>query len=161
LLKNTIFGASAQGISYDYDAAGNRIARRVIVLNAAPAPRSDRQTAETDTLTALTDKIGKQDVKIYPNPTQGFLAVEFVNFSDELQAEISISSLSGTLVVGAKTAKNYQTFDLSAQPAGVYLLRVRIDSETATWKINLRKTRIILRTISREKAAKTCFINSF
>lgn len=118
----------AQSVSYSYDNAGNRTAR-AIVLKAPQAPN------EQKTITALPDLISKRAVLIYPNPTKGILSLEIKDYTDKLQAEFRLTDLSGRIIMEQKATSNIQTIDLNRQVAGIYLLQIRINDESVTWKI--------------------------
>ena len=119
-----------QIIQYAYDNAGNRT-ERIIQMNTSPsfAPESLRSA------TVLTDLIAEKAVKIYPNPTQGLLSVEISNFNPDSQVEFYLADMSGQTILTRKAASGYQSFDLSRQAPGFYLLRISINGESAVWKI--------------------------
>jgi hypothetical protein len=120
---------SAQNITYLYDAAGNRTDRVI------PFSSSLRSSGETTETTSLDDVVARQQIKIYPNPTQGLLAVEIVGFTNDLEADFLLTDLSGKVIDRRKVDSGYQTFNLSNQTNGVYLLRIHINGENTTWKI--------------------------
>jgi hypothetical protein len=128
LLLLAVMSISAQSVTYTYDNAGNRTMRS-LVLRASQAPE------ETQEMTTIPDLIAKKAILIYPNPTKGVLSVEIKEYTDGLQAEFRLTDLSGKTIAGSKVTGGYQSFDLSRQPAGVYLLQIRIDGESAVWKI--------------------------
>ena len=128
LLLFTAMEMSAQSVTYTYDSAGNRTARTV-VMKAPQAPDEFRDA------TALPDLIAEKSVVIYPNPTKGILSVEIKDYTDNLQAEFRLTDLSGRTVIDRKASGENQTFDLSRLAAGIYLLQIRINGESAVWKI--------------------------
>jgi hypothetical protein len=115
---------------YDYDNAGNRISR--LYSNIPPPEKSKSEEAST---IADSEILSERVIKIYPNPTQGMLTVEIANFTNDLQAEFLLTDMSGKLINRQKVTSGYQTFNLSNQPAGIYLLRIQINGENTTWKI--------------------------
>ena len=127
LLLQAAMTMSAQSVTYAYDAAGNRTAR-VITINKSPA-------APEETITALPDLIAENEILIYPNPTKGILSVEIKDYSNEMKAEFQLMDLSGRTIINRKAASSTQTFDLSRQSAGIYLLQIRINGESVVWKI--------------------------
>jgi hypothetical protein len=64
------------------------------------------------------------DIKIYPNPTSGFVHIDGIDAA----AKVSVFSLSGRLVERGQS----NSIDLSTQPAEVYLLRV---GNKTTWVV--------------------------
>ena len=129
LLLSAATGMSAQSVTYAYDNAGNRTARTVTVAKAPQAPE------EMQSLTALSDRIAEKSVVIYPNPTKGMLSVEIKDYTESLKAEFRLMDMSGRTIIEQKAVGNNQTFDLSRQVAGIYLLQIRINGESAVWKI--------------------------
>ena len=85
--------------------------------------------------TALSDLIAEKAISIYPNPTQGILSVEIKGYTDEVQAEFRLTDFSGRTILSRKATTGFQTFDLSRQATGIYLLQIRINGESTVWKI--------------------------
>jgi hypothetical protein len=121
---------TAQNVTYQYDAAGNRKAR-IIELQKSPASRS----AEAETPEPVVDVIAKQEIKIYPNPTKGLLKVEIGNFSDDLTGNIAIFDSSGKTVVQVGSLSAENSLDISRQADGIYFLKIKVGDEVSTWKI--------------------------
>lgn len=71
VIKLQSISVSSQSISYSYDQAGNRIARRVINLPPAPA----KVTSNAPDSVNVTEEISTFTIRIYPNPTRGALMV--------------------------------------------------------------------------------------
>ena len=131
LLLLAAMNICAQSVTYMYDNAGNRT-DRVISMNST---RSQTTEDTEETTPTLSDLIAEKAITIYPNPTKGMLSVEIKEYSDELQAEFRLMDMSGRMIFDRKANTNYQTFDLSGQPAGIYLLQIRINDESVVWKI--------------------------
>ena len=70
--------AQTPSISYSYDAAGNRIARTTVIL------RKGFDTTET------TTKVAENEVKLFPNPTQGMLKMTISNLSKDSKGNIKV-----------------------------------------------------------------------
>lgn len=66
-------------IAYAYDAAGNRI-RREIVMQVQKA-KARRQLSDT-ARQSFTDMLNDHGIKIYPNPTYGFLKLWIYGLKD-------------------------------------------------------------------------------
>jgi len=129
LLLFTAMEMSAQSVTYTYDNAGNRTAR---TFSAAKAPQAPDEFRDA---TALPELIAEKSVVIFPNPTKGILSVEIKDYTDNLQAEFRLTDLSGRTVIDRKISGDNQTFDLSRLAAGIYLLQIRINGESAVRKI--------------------------
>jgi hypothetical protein len=82
-----------------------------------------------------TDKLKESDVLIYPNPTRGMLAVEIRNKNPQVSHQLTVNSLRGAVIFQKNHIGDYTTIDLSAQPKGVYLLRISSQDSFVTWKI--------------------------
>ncbi|MDL2215219.1 leucine-rich repeat domain-containing protein [Dysgonomonas sp. OttesenSCG-928-M03] len=114
-------------IEFVYDDSGNRVERKVIVL--------DTRAAQTITEPkVLTEKIANHSVKIYPNPTQGQINIDIDN-ADSISADVSIFTLNGKLITKDKVQTSGGHLDLSNNPAGIYILKINIDGEVSSWKI--------------------------
>ena len=118
--------STAQNVTYAYDSAGNRISRS-ITLSKSPAMEAEE--------TAVEDFVAERTIKIYPNPTQGMLAVEISDFTSDVKADFLLSDLSGKVIYRLKDASGYESIDLNSQSAGVYVLRITINGESTVWKI--------------------------
>jgi hypothetical protein len=117
---------SAQNIAYRYDNAGNRISREINPL---------RSSTEASSLESLADFTLNNSIKLYPNPTNGILTVEISGLLEVEQGEIRILDTSGRTVKYSESIAPQNTFDLSGQANGIYLLRISLNDETKTWKI--------------------------
>ena len=145
---------------YTYDAAGNRTACAVITLppQAPPVPLDSTKTEELqvtsderdgrDTLHVTRDnrderdgkyfveKIAQTEIKIYPNPTTEKITLEFsesVGF--ENFRTLRLYSLSGQLLQEQTVHSSTTVISLAGMPAGVYMLKVRINDSVEDWKV--------------------------
>ena len=132
LLLSTATGMSAQsvGVGYTHDNAGNRTARGITINPAPPQPEELEQA-----ITGLADLVAEKAIVIHPNPTRGILSVEIRDYTDQLNAEFRLTDMSGRTITSRKANSGYETFDLSRQATGIYLLQIRINGETVVWKI--------------------------
>lgn len=74
-------------------------------------------------------------LKIYPNPTNSFISLEF---SDEIKLEeilIEVHNLQGSLLKTFVPKGNNQNYDLSKFPNGTYLVTVRQNGKILTKKV--------------------------
>ena len=124
--------------SFQYDANGNRIAR-IINLGKkdvlADAAINDSLQGETELPKPMQETIGEATVNIYPNPTQGLLILESQGFAIDKLPEYEVYTLSGSLLMRVEATENRQQIDLSNEPAGIYLLRIKSGSLQREWKI--------------------------
>ena len=130
LLYSTV-SVFSQTVSYTYDNAGNRITRQA---------SSFRSSKVQETATALPKVITEKDFSIYPNPTQGHFTVDISNIShDNLQGEAYLFDTNGRLIekksIHSHSTHKKLNFNLSHKSAGIYILNIRLEGNTFTWKI--------------------------
>jgi hypothetical protein len=83
-------------------------------------------TASWDVITGMKDhETGMQDVSLSPNPTSGVFSIEFSK-TPGTEVVARIYSASGKMVHSRvlNTSKNRETFDLSGNSPGVYLMKL-------------------------------------
>ena len=110
---------------YTYDDSGNRITRNVIHLSKAQIDDQDFSV----------DNIDGKLIRIYPNPTKGFLKIEIPHEGEEYLASIKAYTINGRLIANKETAKEVYVLDLHDQPSGIYMLKIQIGNKMADWKI--------------------------
>ncbi|MCL2414572.1 MAG: lamin tail domain-containing protein [Bacteroidales bacterium] len=164
ILTLTENGIPVFQVGFSYDASGNRIGRRTIML---PAPQvaplhgaslasAMAKNAEEENNYILgreeplafgmpensegfdnfyTDRLNESDVVIFPNPTRGALAVEIRNMNLEIPHQITVLSLNGSIVFQRNNVESFTEIDLSSRPRGVYLLRISSPDSFITWTI--------------------------
>ena len=119
-------GIHAQNLfEYDYDAAGNRIRRRVVIMKTGGNPMDDRMNPP-----AVLDE---GDMRLYPNPTLGVVVFELMDGSGV--ARYRLSDANGKLIETENVAGSPLRLDLSGRPAGVYLLEVLLEGGRKYYKI--------------------------
>ena len=127
LLLTPILLVGQNTIKYSYDAAGNRTERTIILATKSAIVQSD---------TIFTDQLAERDIKIYPNPTDGFLKVEIGNTEGIKNCTITISAMNtGKQVKKIKATLPLTDIDVSNQPFGVYIMLIDIDGKYTSWKI--------------------------
>lgn len=115
-------------ISYAYDVAGNRVKREIVLATKSAVAPTEAEV--------FTDRIAERNIKIYPNPTQGQLKVEFGNTEGIKNCTITISAMNtGKQVKKQKAIFPVTDIDISNQPFGVYIMLIDIDGEYTSWKI--------------------------
>ena len=129
LLVNTT-GFTQVTYSFTYDTSGNRLSR-VIPLKSAHIIGKDTLANQLKT---FDDVIGKQSVRIYPNPTKGNLKVELPN-PENRNITLQVYSSHGALIQNSVVTDTFTLIDLNTQVAGIYILRISIGELSAEWKI--------------------------
>lgn len=114
-------------ISYAYDASGNRTERIIILAT---------KSAEAKIETFFTEELAEKTIKIYPNPTEGFLKVEIGNNVGIKNCTITINAMNtGKQVKKVKATFPITDINISDQPFGVYIMLINIDGAYTSWKI--------------------------
>lgn len=114
-------------ITYSYDAAGNRV-ERTIVLPDSPAAQPSHSSF-------YTDMVADKRMKIYPNPTKGHLKVQILGLSDKDKGVITVCATDGRKLFSTNILSEHTTIDLTSQQNGLYLLIVKVNEKTTSWKI--------------------------
>ena len=119
----------ADRIVYSYDSSGNRLTRhKEIVIRRAQQRLSDEIPRKED--------LSQRQITIYPNPTEGLIRVEISGDESFEGASITIYDSSGKIVYYDNELEVNNDIDLTTSPNGIYLLIIRIDGETSSWKIS-------------------------
>ena len=119
---------NADRVIYNYDASGNRTrARKEILLRGEDSPEDDSQPRH--------ESLSLRRVTIYPNPTEGELIIEITGGDSFEGASITIYAASGGVVYYNEEINTVNEIDLTPCLRGMYLIMIRIDGETSSWKI--------------------------
>lgn len=122
----SISGIVQNRVSYTYDIAGNRISRKIITISTR---------ANSKAIIPTEDDFGEQKIIIYPNPTKGDLAVEITGGDIKDEITMFLFSIKGTLLQKKSSTVGKTTIDMSAYPAGWYILRLITGNKTTEFKI--------------------------
>ena len=132
----------AQDIEYAYDLAGNRTIRKVIPPTPPPATAKmdtdgNNTGAEEGELESevYKDQLGEKQVRIYPNPTRGKLAIEIVNYNLETNGSIQVFDMSGRMLQNISILSEQLEVDITKEPSGSYIMIIVIGKEKSEWKI--------------------------
>ncbi len=132
-----------QRILFNYDNSGNRVSREIFLIKPIiTSDVSNNDTLELYNSNALaeetqpfSDKIGSDNIKIYPNPTRGQLKIEFLTPIEPNRIRISVFCSSGKLVYQKTMLQNPEMVDLSDQVNGIYLMVIENEVNKVTWRI--------------------------
>lgn len=118
-------------VNFEYDSDGNRISRTITIGD----DREERSSNDTTEVIHYTDILDESQINIYPNPTTKSIFVTITNPDEDMSINATLLSSSGVLLdsksIGAATVE----FDLSNMAAGIYILELRSETDTKTWKI--------------------------
>lgn len=126
----------ADTIRFAYDACGNRVGRTIEFsrLEEEPSGRTAGGDEAVEWLPRLDDRFGGGTVSLFPNPTEGRFTLTLPS-GDNTHATATLLTLSGSVLETRALKGSAEVFDLSTQPAGLYLLRLSTEKETRTWKV--------------------------
>jgi hypothetical protein len=133
-------------VAFTYDAAGNRTLREVILL---PPPHDGNDSLlKTEQLSGADEVVQEQQetthtlmigethrISIYPNPNGGRFTVEVAGMTRQTMATVLLTNLSGSVIVEKPLTQHSTSIDISASPAGTYLLTIVINGHKESWKI--------------------------
>lgn len=118
----------SQDVSYTYDNAGNRIKREPYIELQSQNKRLMAATEEQSLIIP-------NEIKIYPNPTDGLFKIEISGLNENDGCEMSVCSLSGQILLVRTDITQIVEIDIRQYPAGIYLLNITLNDEKSVWKI--------------------------
>ena len=131
-----------QNIKFAYDPAGNCISRTIVLgPNGAPnrapdnVPQLDTEVEEEAAPTFVEQLTADLQVKIYPNPTRGFLQVEIIGNENDNKTQIAVFNQNGQQVIATQSSGQLTSVDMSSFPAGIYILRLSINERIENYTI--------------------------
>ncbi len=132
LLPSVANVAQNAHVRFSYDANGNRISRTIEVKKIEENGKNVEE--ENDFLTIVKDQLGIVQISLYPNPTEGKVTINMTEIpANGINA--TLTTVTGSVIDNCWIQGLQHDFDLTGQPAGVYLLRLAAGNETRTWKI--------------------------
>jgi len=136
---------------YEYDAAGNRIVRKVITVQAPPAPPEDSLESLPVTHYALQDelpssgsqlspeyyveKLAQVEMKIYPNPATEKITLSISNMEKMQTGTLQLYSMNGQLLQTRLLSEAEVDISLVGLSKGTYILKVQVNDIIENWKI--------------------------
>ncbi|HUW06930.1 MAG TPA: T9SS type A sorting domain-containing protein [Williamwhitmania sp.] len=131
LLTTAAASASGQNIGFTYDASGNRVERLLITLKVPQAPGAATDTTGKEPLVPISFK----DLRVFPNPTQGLVTVDYPNFTDGDVITYAVYSSGGQLVMQGRSATSQLDLDFSTKPAGIYIVKLSKSGATVDMQV--------------------------
>ncbi len=116
-------------IEISYDAAGNRITRKVLQVSMMAKGGSYSDS------TYYIDQMQSVLMKVYPNPTQGKVYIEMQGGGEIGHSNIRMFDSHGRLIHEQEGNGNAVELDLSTYPTGHYIIDLFVNEEHTTWKI--------------------------
>lgn len=119
-------------VLFTYDECGNRVRRSIQVKMIE---KNWKDVEENNVfLASAKESMLESEVSVYPNPTNGKIAV-LVSGGSPTPMLAMLTTISGECIEQHRFDGLEHVFDLSPHPAGVYLLKIILDKETRTWKV--------------------------
>jgi len=132
-------------VSFTYDDAGNRTLREVIL----PPPHDGNDSLlKAEQLSGADEVVPEQQesphtlmigethrISIFPNPNGGKFTVEVTEMTRQTMATVLLTNFSGSVIVEKPLTQRSTSIDISASPAGTYLLTIVINGHKESWKI--------------------------
>jgi hypothetical protein len=134
LLTASAFGAK---ISYDYDKAGNRIKRWLVVEEITNTTEAEFRTSEKAEDAGAENEMRSDDVSVsvYPNPTIGVVTVDIPALDESGSNTLHLYDAKGETVLSRKRLMNSNTIDFMNTPSGVYILKLNLGGSEKSYKI--------------------------
>lgn len=132
--------SDTEAIEFQYDLAGNRIIRQVVVLEKKSMPVDSAGLTNNPSKTyteqlKYSEVVGSMEVSIFPNPNGGQFKVEINNTENEIDGKLYLHTLDGTLIYMEDRLEKSTEIDISTRQNGAYILSVIINGEKKTWKV--------------------------
>lgn len=89
-------------------------------------------------MTAVMNPGKMENIKIYPNPSEGLIKIDMTGVPGFQYAGIEIYDLMGKPVRSATVNEQKTEIDMSAFPKGIYLVKIYSNNEVVTRKIQLQ-----------------------
>ena len=118
-------------ISYQYDNAGNRVSRTIVVANPSLVKG---KTATPDSV-VVQERMGSREIKIYPNPTRGMLGVEIKGGDSNDKLRLQLFAANGSMLINTQATEGLNSIDLAQQPPGIYVLVIFAGKNRTEYKI--------------------------
>ena len=148
---------SAQNIHFQYDASGNRVKRWISQPIAPPQnnPSANNNTAIADDVNSLalskgegtnsnsiqggelaSSKLLTSDIKVFPNPVQDKLNVQFTGSADAEGCSLQIYDGAGKLFSREAELKNNNEINMQQAKTGTYfLIIINKEGKRMYWKL--------------------------
>lgn len=123
------FAQTPLPIEISYDAAGNRITRKVLQISTMSKGGNYSDS------TYYLDQMQSIQMKVYPNPTQGKVYIIMSEVEEDSLKEIRLYDNQGKLVYKSDGYGNTIEIDISSYPTGYYMVELYVNEEHTTWKI--------------------------
>jgi|ERR1035437_2487691 hypothetical protein len=118
-------------VSYDYDYAGNRVARTVIFVSTSDGVKQNKNVDPQP----VKEQLGELEITIYPNPTKGMLQVVISGMKPNDTYNLNLYDLQGKPLFLKAGQSDKTLLDMASYVPGSYILRVQAGSKIKEFKI--------------------------
>ncbi len=140
-----VYDSFGDGINSGYGVGGFQVIKydnSVILNDDGKFGKMSRYMINVDEVSGIEETISTNDVKVYPNPTDGVTNVA-INLVNDAKVNATVYNIYGQLVQvlndsNLSQGANNLTFNASSLSSGIYLVKVTIDNETFTKKVTVR-----------------------
>ncbi len=125
---NIRLSAQQEKIVFQYDLSGNRISKNLTVLKVG----NFEQLPD-----CLKDSLGKQeyDVRIYPNPTNDYLNIEFSKENQIENSHIIIVGINGDIKYMSEVSDSNMILDFNGYANGEYFIKIFNNLKSVSYKV--------------------------
>lgn len=129
MLLFCITSLHADRVLFTYDSSGNRTSgqKEINVRSLG--------TSNQEPVLPLLEALSQHRVTISPNPTDGPLRIDISGLSGTKGSSITIYNMLGNIVYYESSIRESNELDLTEYPVGMYIMSLRLEGETSTWKI--------------------------
>lgn len=123
-------------VLFHYDENGNRDSRILILgkANDTIQQEKDDKSYFNQVLT-LSDSLNDVKILLFPNPNSGSFSIQIDGMNKEEALYFSLYSISGGLLIENNLLTSYNEIDMSQNPSGTYVLKIRKGVTEKIWKI--------------------------
>ena len=122
--------AQMQAVVFEYDAAGNRILRTMLVKKLSEA---DSTLCHAEAHQNVGNQ-QMQEIMVYPNPTDGLVNVEF-SLPLKHNGTFTLSAINGILIMQGNLTSTINMLNMKNLAKGAYILLVETDEVKEKFKI--------------------------
>lgn len=150
---------SGQTVQFDYDSNGNRTSRSILIAEEVQsrsvsfpvnpeslspkfidnktkgANNKDSENAKSTELEEIISEDSQIKTLIFPNPTKGLLKIEISNLPTDSKNEMRLYDMNGIELIVQKNLESFSELDINHLKDGLYILRIRINSQLFDFKI--------------------------
>lgn len=130
LFTITSLMAQQSAVVFEYDSAGNRILRTMLVKKLSEAG-STQFPAEAHPHVGNQQN---QEIKVYPNPTDGIVNIEF-GLQLRQNGTYTLSAINGLLIMQGNLTSTINMLNMKDLAKGTYILLVETDEVKEKFKI--------------------------